>query len=292
MTSAEPTETGHDALSRLPVYEAAEPFDFSPYLRSMGGVAGPANVIMQLAVPGVGYGVIESTVESGQATRHPFKRGRTTFTYLSVALLGTDADKKAYRTAVNGAHRHVRSREGSGATYNAFDPALQLWVTACLYRGLADIADWIYPDLSEAAKDDLYRASAVLGTTLQMRPSDWPADRQAFAAYWDRVVREQVRIDEPVRDYLLFLMALKNFPLPLRLIFGRFNFFVTKGWLPEEFRKEMRLTWTARDQRRFDAIHRVLRAFDRALPRPVRMLAWSVWLWDLRLRRRLGLKLV
>ena len=48
-------------------------------------LAGPANVIMQLARPGVGYGVKESRVESGRVDRHPIKRARTTFTYLAVA---------------------------------------------------------------------------------------------------------------------------------------------------------------------------------------------------------------
>ena len=45
---------------------------------------------MELARPGVGYGVMESRVESGRVDRHPIKRARTTFTYLAVALRGTD----------------------------------------------------------------------------------------------------------------------------------------------------------------------------------------------------------
>ena len=67
-------------------------------------LAGPANVIMQLARPGVGYGVLESRVESGRVDRHPIKRARTTFTYLAVATKGTDAQKAAFRRAVNKAH--------------------------------------------------------------------------------------------------------------------------------------------------------------------------------------------
>ncbi len=56
-------------------------------------LAGPANVIMQLANPGVGYGVVESRVDSGRTDLHPVKRARTTFTYLAVATRGTDAQK-------------------------------------------------------------------------------------------------------------------------------------------------------------------------------------------------------
>ena len=48
-----------------------------------------ANVIMQLASPGVGYGVLESPVDSGNVYEHPFKRARTTGTYLAAATMGT-----------------------------------------------------------------------------------------------------------------------------------------------------------------------------------------------------------
>ena len=51
-------------------------------------LAPAANVIMQLSLPGVGYGVLESPVDSGNVYKHPFKRARTTGTYLAAATLG------------------------------------------------------------------------------------------------------------------------------------------------------------------------------------------------------------
>src|SRR5215472_7446067 len=102
-------------------------------------LAGPANVIMQLARPGVGYGVLESRVESGRVDLHPIKRARTTFTYLAVAMAGSDAQKEAFRQAVNRAHAQVYSMPDSPVQYNAFDPDLQLWVAACLYKGGVDV---------------------------------------------------------------------------------------------------------------------------------------------------------
>ena len=56
-----------------------------------------ANVIMQLSAPGVGHGVLESPVESGNVYKHPFKRARTTGTYLAAATFGTDADRALIR---------------------------------------------------------------------------------------------------------------------------------------------------------------------------------------------------
>src|SRR6202789_4174892 len=98
-------------------------------------LAGPANVIMQLARPGVGYGVMESRVDSGRIDLHPIKRARTTFTYLAVATAGSDTQKAAFRRVVNRAHAQVYSTPDSPVQYNSFDPDLQLWVAACLYKG-------------------------------------------------------------------------------------------------------------------------------------------------------------
>ena len=70
-----------------------------------GAAASAANVIMQLSWPGVGHGVVESKVDSGNLLKHPWKRARTTFQYLAVAILGNDDDRVAMRKAVDTAHR-------------------------------------------------------------------------------------------------------------------------------------------------------------------------------------------
>jgi uncharacterized protein (DUF2236 family) len=80
-----------------------------------------ANVIMELSLPPVGYGVRESRVDSGNLFRHPFHRFRTTNAYLGVALLGTEDEIRAYRKAVGGSHAQVRSTGESPVDYSAFD---------------------------------------------------------------------------------------------------------------------------------------------------------------------------
>ncbi|WP_120313397.1 oxygenase MpaB family protein, partial [Mycobacterium mantenii] len=66
-----------------------------------------ANVIMQLSLPGVGHGVLESPVDSGNVYKHPFKRARTTGTYLAAATIGTDYDRALICAAVDVVHRQV-----------------------------------------------------------------------------------------------------------------------------------------------------------------------------------------
>lgn len=266
-------------------------FDMRDHVSGIGAhLAGPANVIMQLSWPGVGHGVMNSRVHSGSAMKHPFKRGRTTFTYLAVALLGTDRDRTAFRQAVNKQHVQVRSLPGEKVEYSAMDPRLQTWVAACLYYGTVDMIEKMHGRLPDAEADALYAHCARFGTTLQMPASAWPADRAAFDAYWEESMAE-VDIDPDVSHYLMQLTTLKNFPLPFRLM-APFLVFVTTGFLPPLFREAMGLAWTARQQRRFDRLLRFLGAVERRLPRPLRNFPFNLWLADMRLRRRLRRPLV
>ena len=207
-----------------------------------------ANVIMQLASPAVGYGVLESPVDSGNVYKHPFKRARTTGTYLAAATLGTDADRALIRKEVDRAHALVRSTESSPVSYNAFDPRLQLWVAACLYRYYVDQHEFLYGPLDDDSADAVYQDAKKLGTTLQVRDDMWPADRAAFDEFWKRSL-DDLRIDPPVREHLRGVAAMAFLPAPLRLLAGRFNLFATAGFLPAEFRSQMRLSWTAGQQR-------------------------------------------
>jgi uncharacterized protein (DUF2236 family) len=246
---------------------------------------------MQLSRPEVGYGVIESRVESGSVVRHPVKRSRTTFTYLAVALLGDEADRRVFCEAVNRQHAQVHSTPSSPVPYNAFDPSLQLWVAACLYRGLVDVAERMHGPLAGEAADQMYAYSARLGTTLQVGPEMWPPDRDAFGRYWQESLA-RVRIDEPIRDYLLGLIRLENFPRPLQLLFGRCSLFWTRGFLPARFREQMGLSWTGRDEDRFARALRVLGRLEDLMPPALRMLPFSLLLVDMRLRVRRGRPLV
>jgi len=254
-------------------------------------LGGAANVIMQLSHPPVGYGVLESTVDSGKVTLHPLKRLRTTLTYLAVAWMGSEADRAAYREAVNGSHRPIHSKPDAEIKYNAFDPGLQLWVAACLYWGVDDIYHRMRGPMEPELAEEFYRYSARLGTTLQMRPEMWPPDRDAFYRYWDENLAERT-IDQPMRDYFNDLIDLRMIPRPLQLVFGRFHRFTVTALLPQHLRDEMGMTWTSRDERRFTLTLRAISAVSTRLPAAVRAAPLNTSLWDMHMRRRFGLKLV
>ncbi|MCV7445308.1 hypothetical protein AWB91_20765 [Mycobacterium paraense] len=258
-------------------------------------LAGPANVIMELSRPGVGHGVVESRVESGRIDRHPIKRARTTFTYIAVANAGTEAQKAAYRRAVNRSHAQVYSTSDSPVSYNAFDPELQLWVAACIYKGGIDIYRTFVGEMDDEEADRFYRDGMTLGTTLQVPPEMWPPDRAAFDRYWQESL-EKVHIDDTVREFLypIAVSRIRGFSLPrwLQRRSEDFNLLITTGFLPQRFRDEMRLPWDAAKQRRFDRLMRVVGAVNNLLPRRVREFPFNWMLWDLDRRIRTGRPLV
>ena len=261
----------------------------------LGLLAGPANVIMQLARPGVGYGVLESRVESGRIDRHPVKRARTTFTYLAVSTSGTAEQKAAFRRAVNGAHAQVFSTEESPVKYHAFDKDLQLWVGACLYRGVVDVHRMFDGEPDEDTADRLYLQGRALATMLQVPESMWPADRAAFDRYWQKSL-DAVHIDDTVREFLypIALSRLKgvSLPGPIRRRAEELALLITTGFLPQRFRDEMRLSWGPEQQSRFDRLMAVLRTINRFSPRVVREFPFNVLLKDLDWRIRTGRPLV
>jgi uncharacterized protein (DUF2236 family) len=246
---------------------------------------------MQLSWPEVGHGVAESKVESGSLAKHPWKRARTTFTYLSVAILGSDDERRAYREAVNGAHRYVRSDENSPVSYNAFNRELQLWVAACLFIGFEDTHQLLHGKMTPVQAEEFYRSSSTLGTTLQVTEDMWPATRADFDRYWN-IACERVAIDDTVRDYLNDLIALRMVRWPLRIAFGELLRFLTTGFLPPLFREQLAMEWSEDDRRRFEHLFIFVSFVNRFVPRFVRHLPSRVLMRDLERRIRSGRRLV
>ncbi len=258
-----------------------------------GGVvflAGPANVALQLAWPEVGYGVVESRVASGQATRHPFKRFRTTIGYIGVALLGNHELRLAYRQAINTQHRQVRSTPDSPVKYNAFNRDLQLWVASCIHYGIVDSMTRMHGPLTREEEVVLLRANARLGTTLQVPADMWHRTPEDFRAYWEEGL-ERAHIDDRVGDYLRSLLRVELLPAPLDRIGPVFQWMNT-GFLPEQIRDELGLAWSDKDERRHARMMRAFGAVSRPMPHVIRMHPTNAMMWDLRLRHRLGRPMV
>jgi uncharacterized protein (DUF2236 family) len=124
-----------------------------------------------------------------------------------------------------------------------------------------------------------------------MRPDMWPPDRAAFFRYWDESLALRT-IDEPVRAYFNDLIDLKMTSRPYRVIFGRLHRFTVAALLPQHLRDQMGMSWTVRDERRFTVLLHAISVVWTRLPTVLRAFPLDAYLTDMRLRRRLGMKLV
>nr|WP_090281599.1 oxygenase MpaB family protein [Mycolicibacterium komanii]CRL78218.1 hypothetical protein CPGR_05103 [Mycolicibacterium komanii] len=264
---------------------AAEAMDFWAF------AAGAANVVMQLSWPEIGYGVAESKVDSGNLLKHPWKRARTTFQYLAVAVLGTPDDRAAFREAVDTSHRHVKSTAESPVRYNAFDRDLQMWVAACLFVGLEDTYQLLRGEMTPQQAEQFYRSAWPLGTTLQVTEDQWPPTRAEFDDYW-RTACERVKIDDRVRGYLMHMLDLRMINPLLGLPFRPLLKFLTAGFLAPVFREQMGLRWSAFRQFLFESLFLTVAFANRFLPVFIRQGSSYVLLADVRRRVRTNKALV
>ena len=277
-------------MSRIEM-DALDSSFFARGVIDFGLNAAGANVIMQLAYPPVGYGVSRSSVIDGRADMHPIKRGRTTLTYIAVAVLGTAEDRRRYRQAVNRQHAQVRSAIDSPVEYNAMDPTLQLWVAACLYYGIEDLYERVHGKLIGDERHTFYRQGMVLGTTLQMPAEAWPETRADFDTYWNSML-PQLSISDEVRENLMGTTYQSELPWYVRSRSPEMNLSNKIGFLPPEIRELIRVPWTQRDQERFDQRIDAAAARARALPLWRAQIIYRSLLADVRMRIRLGRRLV
>lgn len=272
---------------RAPLNDQMSPEFRAALMSGLGLAPAGANVVMQLSRLPVGHGVAKSRVESGALTRHPLKRTRTTLGYIAASLLGDEEMREYVRREVNRQHRDVRSSEGDAVTYSAFDPELQLWVAACMYKGALEAMTMAEGAPSEERVAEIYRHCSRFATTLQVGPEMWPESPADFERYWQSAL-VHVAMDDTTRTYLRGFVRLSFLPSALNLWLGPLHEFMTAGFLPETFRSELGLDWDPRRQRRFESLCRVTVATHRVLPRVVREFPFNLIWWDTQRRYRRG----
>ncbi|WP_213931274.1 oxygenase MpaB family protein [Rhodococcus sp. B50] len=233
----------------------------------------PRRFLMEIALPPIGHGVVEHS----KALVDPVTRFRNTSAYIFLVAFGDDEERRRVVRFVNRAHAPVRA-DG----YNAFDPKLQVWIAAVMFHGGRDVYERFFGRLDRAEAERLYREFAVYGTSLQVPEDMWPADLDAFDAYWHSVV-DDLEIDDTVRSYARALLSGGDLPIVARPAMA-LNRFFTLGMLDRRIREAYGFTWTDTHQRWFDRLMRIAAPAYRALPAAARHLPMKLVLRDARRR--------
>jgi uncharacterized protein (DUF2236 family) len=229
--------------------------EFERYARDGALVlGGGAAILLQLADPVVARGVAQHSAFADD----PMRRLRHTLGYVYGVTLGDEQQLRRAAAAVDRTHAGI-----PGAT----DPDRQLWVAATLYRTGVDVYELLRGPMPSTLAEEVYAASAGLGTSLQLPPGLWPADRAAFERYWmDAVAAAEV--SDEARAVARDLLHPGRVPLWLRagMPLGRT---LTAGLLPASIRDAYGLPW---HPRAFARAVRAARLAARLTPRRLREL--------------------
>lgn len=207
---------------------------------------GAAAILLQAADPRIAADV---AVHSDFASR-PLDRLRGTLTYLYVLAYGTEEEQRRVARLVGEAHRPVPG---------ARDAELQRWVAATLYW----TADRIQSLVLTPSDDDLYREYARIGTALGMPAALWPADRAAFAEYFDAY---PLAVGDDARQVAHDLLHPRSWRLRWLMPTVRL---ATAGLLPPAVRAAYGLPF---DEERYARLVRRARRWYPRLPRALREL--------------------
>jgi uncharacterized protein (DUF2236 family) len=236
----------------------------SPSVLRIGDVAdeaillagGARAILLQLANPAVGHGVAD---HSDFANR-PLDRLRGTLTYLYVIVYGTPEESAIVARRVGAAHTPVR-----GDDYDARDASLQLWVAATLYETAMRVHELVFGSLSDADAESLLADYAIVGTALGVPVALWPADRRAFAEYWERS-EANLRVDASAQRVARELLFPRRGPWWLKLSMPTVRV-ITAGLLSDDLRAAYDLPLNSA---RYARLVRVVRAIYPRLPRAIR----------------------
>lgn len=227
-------------------------------------VGGGRALLLQVALPPVGRGVVEHS----DFAERVMDRLHATMTFMCAAVFASPEEFAVVRRQVNRAHAPVRAEaSGDAPAYNAYDPQLQLWVAATLYRTMVELHETVFGPLSDDERERVYREYTRLGANLQVPPSSWPPTRAAFEEYWSSMLG-RLSVDDDVRALAGQILYPRNVPWWMRLLLPDARL-VTAGLLPESVREEYRLPWDAERQSRYE---RWMRRLARWYPRvPARL---------------------
>ncbi|GAB3611978.1 oxygenase MpaB family protein [Humibacter ginsengisoli] len=226
---------------------------------------GGCAILLQLAHPSVGRGVAE---HSDFASR-PYDRLIGTLTYVTAVACGTEEDVRTVHRAVGRAHAPVHGPADSDTpAYSAFDPDLQLWVTATLYWTAVRVHERVFGALDAASADRFYREFAAVGTSLQLPHDAWPVTRDDFDRYWDDALR-RLMVLPAARVVSRELLRAEHAPLWMRLIMPWARL-ATVALLPESLRSQYGLVLSERNRRRYERMMSLTAALYPRLPLRVR----------------------
>lgn len=234
------------------------------------GLASSPALLLQVCHPSVAAGVHQYS----DFERQPWTRLWRTLDIILKLAFGSPEVSAEQERVLRRMHERVKGTRDDGATYDALDPDLQMWVWATLAWGALEAYERVFGRLSDADRERLYQEQKLLAYGAGVPEGTCPATYADFTAYFDRMIREELYPTDVAKNVLRLGVRPPIF-WPLRPIIGRMNR-LSVGLLPNPLRDRLLIEaghpWTDKEQR---ALRRLLarnRFAIRILPRKLREL--------------------
>jgi uncharacterized protein (DUF2236 family) len=218
-------------------------------------LAGPRTLLMQAAHPVAFAGFFAHT----GALDEPYERLARTARVMHTIGFGSRADADRMTRRVRAMHRRVRGvtrepagRFPAGTPYAADDPALLLWILACIVDSALVVYQKYVRTLSRDERDAYWQDYRRVGRLFALRDEDMPETIEDFERYMAGMISgDDLHITPAARDLAVQIVLKPPVPLRLRPMLELANQ-ITVGLLPPDIRRQYGLSW---DPARALALH-------------------------------------
>ncbi len=237
-------------------------------------LGGSRAILMQLAHPLVAAGVSAHS----RYMHDPFGRAESTFLLGQMLTFGSTRMVRQAAQRINRLHTHVHGtlplRAGvytHGATYDARDPELLLWVHATLIDTILLSYPLFFRPLSLAEQEQYYQESKSMVRLLGLSARAMPATVQDLRDYVHTMVYNNHLAATPQARQLARVVLFPPASWTLHPLL-HFNLLLTCGLLPQPVRELYDLHWDDKRQHVFELATAGLRATLPHLPPSLRVL--------------------
>ncbi|HEX2104750.1 MAG TPA: oxygenase MpaB family protein [Solirubrobacteraceae bacterium] len=209
-------------------------------------LSGPRTLLMQAAHPVAFAGFFAHT----GALDAPYERLQRTVRVLNLIGFGDKDEAQRATRRVRAIHRRVRGelsepagRFPAGTPYSADDPALLLWILACMADSALVVYQRYVRSLPRDERDAFWQDYKVVGREFGLRDADMPAEIEDFERYMaEMVAGDDLFVTAAARELALEIVMRPPVPLHARPMLELTNF-VTVGLLPARVRRMYGLSW-------------------------------------------------
>ncbi|HEU4658168.1 MAG TPA: oxygenase MpaB family protein [Capillimicrobium sp.] len=209
-------------------------------------LAGPRTLLLQATHPVAFAGFFSHT----GALDEPYQRLERTAQVMDTIAFGEAAAAERATRIVRAMHHRVHGvldepagRFPAGTPYRADDPALLLWILACLVNSALVVYDRYVGTLSRDEREAYWQDQRVVGSLFGLADEHMPPTIADFDAYWhDMLTGDVLHVGEEARELAIEIVLRPPVPLKLRPVVELVNQ-ITVGLLPRRVRRMYGLRW-------------------------------------------------